>query len=705
MNLPPQARPLDPDSLVPLFRPRSVAIIGASEDPNKVGGRPLHFLKRAGYAGKIYPVNPRGGHVQALEAFRSLAEIDGAIDQAIIAVAAPQVLPWVRDCIARGIPTLQVFAAGFAEQGEAGKQAQAEIRKLAGESGTRVIGPNSLGLFDVHAGFFGTFSTALDGAWPDAGEIGIATQSGAFGSYVYGLAQARGLRFSAFVATGNEVDVDVADCVSYLAQDARTRTILVTIEGARDGARLAEALQRVRSAGKPVIVMKVGASDAGAAAAASHTGSLAGADAVYDAVLRQAGAHRASSIEEMIDIAYVCSAPHLPRGNRLGIVTTSGGIGVLLADAAAQNGLVLPDISESARERITTLVPFASPHNPLDTSAAILGDFSLFARLLEIMIEDSALDSILCFLAHVGRNASHMAQLEPELKALRARHPGLSIVLCLLCDGDTKSRLEQAGFVVFEEPSRAARALAASGKLALPARRREMVPALSPSLARKLPSRLSERDAKAILAEIGIPVVVERVATNAEQARVVARELGLPVAMKILSADIAHKSDIGAVALDLKSEDEVEAAFHSVLRRVREAAPHAAVEGVLVSPMVTGVAETILGVRRDPVFGPIVMFGLGGVFVEVFKDVTFRPAPFAHDEARAMISEIKGLPLLTGARGRPKADLAALTDALVRLSQFAAANRDTVAEIDINPFVIRPTGGFALDALIVLVDG
>jgi acetate---CoA ligase (ADP-forming) len=697
------SRALDPDSLRPLFRPRSVAIIGASDNPNKVGGRPLHFLKKAGFSGALYPVNPRGGIVQDLDAYRSLAEIDGSIDQAIIAVAAPQVLQAVRDCIARGIPTLQIFAAGFAEQGERGSRAQAEIEAIARKTGTRVVGPNSLGLFEVHEGFFGTFSTALDGAWPDAGDIGIATQSGAFGSYVYGLAQAHGLRFSAFVATGNEVDVDVADCVAYLAQDPRTRTILVTIEGTREGARLTEALQRARSANKPVIVMKVGASEAGAAAAASHTGSLAGADAVYDAMLRQVGAFRASSIEEMIDIAYVCSAPRLPRGNRLGIATTSGGIGVLLADAAAAHRMVLPDISDAAGSRITALVPFASPHNPLDTSAAILGDFTLFTRMLEIMIEDCELDSIICFLAHVGRNAAHMAQLEPELVALRQRYPGLPIVLCMVCDGGTRSRLERAGFLVFEEPARTVRALAAAGRLAAPVWRREAAASSLLPLVRHFPARLTERDAKALLAEIGIAVVAEQVASTAEEARAAARQLGLPVAMKVLSAEIAHKSDIGGVALGLKSEDDVETAFQSILQRVREAQPDATVDGVLVSPMVSGVAETILGVRRDPVFGPIVMFGLGGVFVEIFKDVTFRPAPFGLDEARAMIAEIRGFPLLTGARGRAKADLAALADALVRLSRFAAANRETIAEIDINPYLICSSGGFAVDALIVPV--
>lgn len=699
--------PLDPISLRPLFRPRSVAVIGASDDPNKVGGRPLQFLRKANYRGSVYPINPRGGRLQDLQAYRALDEIDGPIDQAVIAVAAPHVTAALQDCIRRGIRAVQIFAAGFAEQGDAGVRAQAEIHALARATGTRVLGPNSLGLFEVHEGFFGTFSTALDGAWPEPGSIGLATQSGAFGSYAYGLAQRAGLGFSTFVATGNEVDVDVADCIAWLADDARTRTILVTLEGTRDGRRLISALQRARDAGKPVVVMKVGASEAGAAAAASHTGSLAGADILYDTIFRQNGAYRAHSIEEMVDIAYACSGASQPRGNRLGVATTSGGVGVLLADAAVQHGLVLPDMTETVHRQVTELVPFANGRNPLDTSAAIIGDLGLFPRLLELMIEGSDLDSIICFLAHIGRNASHMAQLEPALTTLRQRHPDKTMALVLLCDASVRTRLEAAGFLVFEDPSRAVRALAAATALAQaqPTPRTDAgarVATMRP-LATPLTERLTERDAKAVLAELGIPVVEDRVAATPQAARRAARELGFPVAMKILSADIAHKSDIGAVLLNLASEDEVEAGFRLILRRVAETMPNAAVEGVLVSPMVSGIAETILGVRRDPVFGPVVMFGLGGIFVEIFKDVAFRPAPFDHDEARAMIGEIKGAALLNGARGRPPADLDALCDVLVHLSSFAAANRDMIAEIDINPFIVLRKGGLAVDALIVPV--
>jgi len=292
--------------------------------------------------------------------------------------------------------------------------------------------------------------------------------------------------------------------------------------------------------------------------------------------------------------------------------------------------------------------------------------------------------------------------LEPALVALRARHPDKTMMLSLLCDAEVTARLERAGFLVFAEPSRAVRALAAATRLAAPppSEPRHLPESLPQQ---HFPSRLTEHEAKAVLAEAGIAVAPERVAATAEEARQAARALGFPVAMKILSADVAHKSDIGAVLLDLKTTDDVAAGFDLILRRVRDAMPNAAIAGVLVSPMVRGVAETILGARRDPVFGPVVMFGLGGVFVEIFRDVTFRAAPFGLDEAHAMIREIAAFPLLDGARGRPKADLDALAEALVRLSLFAAANVDTVAEVDINPFVIGERGGVAVDALIVPV--
>ena len=484
-------------------------------------------------------------------------------------------------------------------------------------------------------------------------------EPGAIAAAVEAEAQAasRGLGFSSFVATGNEVDIDVAESVAWLAGDAHTRTILVTIEGARDGRRLIDALEMARAAGKSVVVMKVGTTEAGAEAASSHTGSLAGSDVLYDAVFRRAGVHRAHSIEELVDIAYACSMSRLPRGKRVGIITTSGGVGVLLADAAVEHGLDLPAMSQDIQQRVRDLVPFASGRNPIDTSAQILGDLGLFARMLDIAIEGSKLDSIICFLAHVGRNADHMAQLLPHLVALRQKYPEQTFVLSLLCDGALTAQLEEAGFLVFQEPSRAVRALAAATTFGAPSAIRDM-PAAAASI-QQMPqvfsTGLSEHDAKAVLSGIGNPIAEDRIATTAEEARQAARAIGFPVVLKILSADIPHKSDIGGVLLGLRSDVDVHTGFDLLLTRAAAAAPGARVDGVLVSPMISGIAETILGVRRDPAFGPVVMFGLGGIFVEVFKDVTFRLAPFGRAEAHEMIREIKAFKLLDGARGRPKA--------------------------------------------------
>ncbi|MGE5792565.1 MAG: acetate--CoA ligase family protein, partial [Bacteroidota bacterium] len=433
---------LDPSTLRPLFEPRSVAIVGASGDPNKIGGRPLAFLVRAGYGGALYPVNPGAAEVQGVRAYPSLAAIPGDVEHVIIALPAPAVTDALAQCAAKGVRAVQVFAAGFGEADEAGKAAQAGLVAAARAAGIRLLGPNSLGLFNVPLAFFGTFSTALDGAWPAAGGVAFATQSGAFGSYAYALAQARGLGFAKFVATGNEADVDVAECIAYLAQDPATRVIVATFEGCRDGRKLMAALELARSERKPVIVMKAGASEAGAAAAATHTGSLAGADAVYDAVFKQCNAYRARTLGELVDVAYLAAKGPLPAGRRLGAVTTSGGIGVLIADAAAERGLELPPLPAYGAARVKALLPHAGASNPLDTSAALIGDFALYARAVEILLDEAGVDAVLGYLAHAGRNAAHFAKLEGPLFDLRRKHAEKLFALCLLCTEDVRARLE-----------------------------------------------------------------------------------------------------------------------------------------------------------------------------------------------------------------------------------------------------------------------
>jgi acetate---CoA ligase (ADP-forming) len=688
-------------SLDPLFCPRAVAIIGASNDPNKIGGRPLAFLKRGGFAGTIYPINPSAGEIQGLRAYADLAAVPGEVDAAIIALGAEAVPGLIDAAIAKGAKALIVFSAGFAEIGRKGQQLQDTVAAKAGAGGVRVLGPNSLGVFSPRSGFFGTFSTALDHAWPRAGRVAMVSQSGAVGSYVYAMAQAQGVGFSHFVATGNECDVDVADAIAWLARDDDTAVIAGYFEGCRDGGRLIAALETARARRKPVVLMKAGASEAGAEAAASHTGSLAGSDQVYDAVFAAHNVYRAHSVEELVDVAYAAAGGRWPARGRVGVITPSGGVGIVLADAAAAYGIELPEMPQAAQDKVRALVPFAGPRNPVDTTAQILNDFSIFSRTLDIMVEDVGYDVLIAFLAHIGRNPAHMGKLKEALIEVRARNPQSLFALCLLTDPALREELNNSGFLVFEDPGRTVRALAAlrgfaqgfDTKLANPNAGTAM-----PHIGRE---QRNETQSKQLLAAAGIPVIPERLVRSREAAVQAAAEIGFPVVMKIVSADIAHKTEVGGVALDLRSPAEVGATYNTMLTHVTQSMPSARIDGVLIAPMISGGVDTILGVQHDPVFGPVVMFGLGGIFVEVFRDVAFRVAPFGEDAALAMIKSIRGYPLLDGARGRAKCDVAALARAISKLSQFAHANAGAFAAIDINPLVALPDAAFALDALII----
>jgi acyl-CoA synthetase (NDP forming) len=684
-------------SLDALFRPRSVAVIGASSDPNKIGGRPIAFLKRAGYRGVIHPVNPGAAMVQDIAASASLAAISGGVEQVIIALPGRAVLGAVEECVAKGVRALQIFSAGFGEGGAQGAREQAQLRERAAAAGMRVLGPNSLGLFNTADNFFGTFATALDGAWPRAGSVGVATQSGAFGSYFFGMAQARGLGFSHFVATGNECDVDVAECVEYLAQDAATRVIVMAVEGCKDGAKLLRALAAARAAGKPVIAMKVGVSKAGALAAATHTGSLAGEDRVFVAVLAEAGAYRATSLEEIVDVAYLASTAPLPRGSRLAIVTTSGGIGVLAADAAEARGLELPGISAPARQALTSLIPLAGGVNPVDTSAGIIGDLSLYSQAAGLMLQDQPYDAVLCFMAHIGRNPAHWAQLRTSLYDLRRRHAAVPFVAVLLADAELTQELESQGFAVFADPTRAVNAIAGASHLGQGGTTRDK-PVFAPAVLEGRPA--TEADAKHALAALGIAFAPEQRATTADAAASAAMALGFPVVLKILSPDIAHKTEAGGVALNLYNPDAVRAAFELMMRRVAEHAPGARIEGVIVARQMSGGVEVLVGTHTDAVFGPVVTVGMGGVMTELFDDVALRLCPVDETGAHAMFDATRLGQLLRGYRGAPAADIDALARTVVRLSEIAHANREHIAGIDLNPVLARPDGAFALDALI-----
>ncbi len=687
--------------LDPVFQPRSIAVVGASADPRKIGGRPIAYMIRSGYAGPLYPINPGQAEVQGLRAYASLADIGEPVDQVVIAVAGKHVAAAVDDAIAQRARSIVVFSSGFGEIDEDGRRQQEDIAARCKTAGVHLMGPNCIGVFNARQASYSTFMTALEHQIFEAGSVGIVSQSGAIGSYLYGIAGDRGLRFSHFVATGNEAGLDVADCIEWMAHDADTRVVMAYIEGSQDGDRLYRALETARRLRKPVILLKVGRSEQGAAAAASHTGSLAGSDAMFDAVFRETGAWRARTLEEMVDLAYACSISPLPRGNRLGVITPSGGVGVIAADEAADCGLVLPVLPDELQRQIKEVVPFGSGTNPVDVTGQTVSDRSIYTRVLDLVCDYEGFDAILSFNASVGRSAQEFAKVSDALFAARARHPERPIALCMRAKPEIVRQLEARQILHFSDPARATTVL---GALAAMGRQFDRPAPQVPDATRQtdLPAgALDEATARALLESHGVTFAPQYVAHSPDEAAEAAAQLGWPVVMKVVSPDIAHKSDVGGVALNLADADAVRSAWHTMMDKVAAACPQARIEGALLSPMVRGGVETVIGTVRDQVFGPMVMFGLGGVFVEVFKDVTFRRAPVSRETALDMVREIRALPLLTGARGKPPVDLERLAEAISAVSVFAAAHREEVASVEVNPFIALPKGGCAVDALIL----
>jgi acyl-CoA synthetase (NDP forming) len=683
-----------------LLRPRSIAIVGASDDPTRIGGRPLRHMINQRFEGGIYPVNPRRDTVQGIKAYPSLMDIDGDLDFVLVAVPAPMVVQAVRDAAAKKARTVMVFSSGFAETGPDGAAMQDEITAIARETGTRVIGPNCLGAFNSETRFYPTFTSTIDRATPVPGGISIASQSGAYGSHIYMASHMRGLGIRYWLTTGNEADLHVAEAIRLLAEHNDVHCIMAYAESIKDGPMLVDALEVARANRTPVIFMKVGRSAVGAQAASSHTASLAGEDAIYDAVLRQHGAWRVRSTEEMLDIAYAGRPRIYPAGKRLGVVTISGGAGVLMADAAEEYGLEVAPMPEDAQAELKQILPFAAPRNPVDVTAQFFNDLSLVPRFTKAMLEKGGYDALIGFWTSVAGSPILSQPLLDYLTDTMKDYRDRLFLQCMLAPREIEERYDAAGFPTFEDPTRCIVAMAAlMGFGEAFAKGTAEVPEM-PAFAPLPEGALGEREAKAVLGAAGLPMVADRLVTSAAEAAEAAEEAGGPVAMKIASPDILHKTEAGGVKLGVAA-DEAGAAFDAIMANARAYAPGARIDGVLISPMVQGGVECILGAKTDPVFGPLVLFGLGGVFTEVLKDVAFRRAPFGPETAREMIDELKGAALLKGARGQPPADLDALAQTISRLSLFAAAQGAVIESVEMNPVRALPEGCLALDALIV----
>ncbi|MFM9888746.1 MAG: acetate--CoA ligase family protein [Burkholderiales bacterium] len=691
-------------SLGRFFEPRSIAIIGASSKRERIGGRPVAYLIREWLPRdprrRLYPVNPGRTIVQGQKSHKSVASIGVPVDLAIIAVPSPNVIAAIRDCVAARCYSAIVCSAGFAETGDDGRALQMEIATIAAATGMRVLGPNCLGLFNLYNGVFATFAEA--GFFSDhaIGNIAVASQSGATMSQLLMLARSRGIGLGKMISTGNECDVDVAECIEYFASDPQTKVILAYLEGCPNGARLVSALEAARRAQKPVIVIKVGSSAVGRIAAHSHTGALAGEDRIFNAIFEQYGAHRAESFDDALDVAYVCSLAGPARGKRVGLVTISGGTGALMADIATSAGLAVSPLPATAASELAALLPFATPANPLDTTAHPLIDLTLPPKIARAML-GAGYDALIFFLAYMGQSPRIFGPLVDALGGVRAEFPNTPFVFCSLFTEPSNKLAAAKRFLLFEDPSRAVKAVAAWASIharysRAPASWGRVVhpPVTVPDKA------LNEHETKDLLTSVAIARPREHLASSPLDAVEAACAIGFPVVMKMVSSALQRKSEIGGVVLDVRDIDAARRTYQVLVERARQPAAPIPLDGVLVSKKMTDGIEMILGSIEDPTFGTMIMLGMGGALVESFNDVAFRRPPITPGDADAMINAVRGSRLLGGVRGRPAVDRAALLLAIVEFSELVTAYGGK-ASLEINPLLVRygDNGVVALDAV------
>ncbi|OAT85493.1 acetate--CoA ligase family protein [Desulfotomaculum copahuensis] len=699
--------------LEPLFNPRSIAIIGASSDAAKPGGQPLMSLLKNKYQGLVFPVNPKYGQLFGVKCYPDLAAVPGDVDMAIIAVPAAHVLDALKQCTDKGVRVAVIFTSGFAEVGGRGAEMQAAMTGLARQSGMRICGPNCMGVFSARNALFANFfitDLPENVLLPDF--LGFISQSGGLGSSIFEMIKDQGIGFTYFVSTGNEADLDFADYMAYMAADERTKVIGGYMEGVRDGARLARAAGLAREKGKPVLLLKTGRHAAAAKAAASHTGALAGSDRVFDAFFRQHNIIRADSVEHMMAVLTILAGGKLPPGNRLCILAGSGGTGVLMADICASHGLEMVPLAGETSTALSRLLPsFASAANPVDLTSQVITHPALLLESGRLVLADSNVDMLLiCYWSEQKYDP-----LLDQLVAIARSTEKTVLVLVLGAEEDARRAahyLYRHRVPAVLNSELAARALAAVARYT--ARQHRPAPATPPVLpagaqeeVKKLlagckpGAALDEHRSKLVLRAYGIPVTAEEAAATPEQAVAAAARLGYPVALKILSPDITHKTEAGGVRLNLKEPGQVRRAFEEIVGAAGRYKPDARIDGVLVQEMLPEGVEMIAGTGRDAVFGPTVLFGLGGIFVEALQDIALRVAPLSPADAREMLDEIQGRRVLDGLRGKPPVDKGAVADVLLRLSRLAL-DFPQIAELDINPLLCHPGGIKAADALIVL---
>ena len=695
--------------LDPLFSPASIAVVGASNKEGKVGYLVVRNLLASGFKGAIYPVNRKESEVQGLTAYTSVSELPGPVEMVAICVPSRYVPGVMEEAGEKGARSAVIITAGFSEVGKDGRDLEREIEDIADRWSMRVLGPNCLGVVNSYHNMNATFASRT----PRKGSLTMISQSGAVCVAVLDWAEQNSVGFSKFISVGNKLDIEEADLIDYLRHDDDTRIIMMYIEGIKSGREFVMAA-RAASRTKPVLALKSGRTEAGAKAASSHTGAIAGADSVFEAAFMKAGIMRVRALTEFFDFAKAFTQLPLPRGGRVAIVSNAGGFAVVSSDAVADEPeLSMASFSKETLDYLSENLPAESNiYNPLD----VLGDAKLerYRLSIEAMMRDDRVDAVLVIMAPVG--GSMVAEIATYVAELGETAPK-PIVVSLMGGADMEDGihiLRGSRVPNFESPERAVHTLGGLARFVRyrsspepgpPVRilgDREAVRSAFDRVLGQGRVSMSEDEGYEILKAYDVPVPPTRLATEAEEAVAIAREMGYPVVLKVASSEIAHKSDAGGIAVGMDSDESVRENFRYIMRTVRTRVPRARIDGVSVQKMVKG-REIIVGVNHNHTFGPVVTFGLGGIFVEILKDVSTRIAPLTRADIRSMITEIKSFPILAGARGQPPADLDALEDLIARVTQIAL-DFPEVRELEVNPILLgdEGEGAWAVDALITL---
>ncbi|MBC8008351.1 MAG: acetate--CoA ligase family protein [Prolixibacteraceae bacterium] len=695
------------EALRTVLDPKSVAIIGASENENKIGGRPLLYLSRHGYRGKVYPINPKRAEIQGYKAYPSLADVPDAPEAAIVALAGDAAIEAVEQCAQRGVKAAVVMTSGFGETDPvAGKAKEKRMRDAAHARGMRIVGPNSQGLANFGTGAILSFSTMYIEAPPMDGPIAVVSQSGAMSVVPYGLLRARGLGVRHSHATGNDADVSVSELASVVAEDPDLKLLLIYLESINDPFFLAETARIAHQRDLPVIALKSGRTAAGQEAAKSHTGALANEDRTVDAFLAKHGIWRARDTAELVASAEMYLKGWKPKGRKLVAISNSGAVCVMSADAASSVGMPLAKLADGTRAQLGTILPgFATTTNPIDITAALLTNSGLFSEILPVLARDSAADAFLIGIPVAGQGYDVEAFARDSADFAKATGKPL---VAAIPQPNIAARFKAHDLPVFATEYEAVAALnqyLSHGELMQASKARGVVSMRAPAVADRQPAMLNEADSLKLLADAGVPVVKYRLCNSADEAAAALEELGGPVAVKGCSADVAHKSELGLVRLGLSDAAQVRNAFTQMKQAL---AQHGArFDGAIVARMARGRREMMIGARVDPVFGPVVLVGDGGKYVEAMPDVQLLISPFTAAEVKEALGRLRVAPLLAGVRGEPPLDVNAFCDSALAVCRLMMNPQSGVANLDLNPVLVgaRGEGCVALDAVVYTTQG